>query len=756
MADGKSARRIVVEGFVQGVGFRPGVFRLAQKHGISGGVKNCGGAVEIHAEGDDAALAGFLDELAGGLPEPCRIEALRISGADLRHPNGFSVEASVVSPRGGRILPDLPPCEDCERELRQPGRREGHPFVTCTVCGPRYSLIRALPYDRANTTMAAFDLCPECGAEYGDPRDRRFHAETICCNRCGPALLYRGADGTREGAAALDACAERLRGGGVALIKGVGGYHLACSPDAAGAVAAVRRIKGRDAKPFAVMFRDIGQVEEYCRADAEERALLLSSARPIVPLPARRERPFARETLMGDRRCGCFLPYSPLHVLLLERIGPLIMTSANASGSPILYDDAEAMDFFDRHRPEVTAMVHHRRAIARPVEDSVAAVVCGRPQVIRRSRGYAPAPLTLPFASPDLLAFGGDLKSAVCAVRGDRAYVSQHLGDLADAAAFRAFERTAEEFQALFGCRPRLAVCDRHPGYLSTAAAEASGLPVLRVQHHHAHIASVMAEHGTPGPVIGVAFDGTGYGDDGAVWGGEFLRCVGASCRRLGHLEYFPLVGGDEAVRNASQTAACLLLHAGLPVPERLFPSADVVRAAADAGFGVSCSSMGRLFDAMAAILGLCSYNAYEGMCATALQQCAERAEERGIAPAGPAFSLAERDGMIVVGYRDILIAAGGCPDSDDAVGALALGFHHAAADLVARVVARLRGGDATDDVALSGGVFQNALLQRLCRRRLESAGMRVLVNRQVPANDGGIALGQAYVGGWHLTKSDR
>ncbi|GHU88322.1 carbamoyltransferase [Clostridia bacterium] len=561
-----------------------------------------------------------------------------------------------------------------------------------------------MPYDRANTSMSEFPMCPDCAAEYADPADRRFHAETVCCNNCGPRLED------------FEARAADLERGEIVMVKGIGGYHLACS--VYGNVGRLREIKGRDAKPFAVMFKNVAQVKLFCELSDEAESLLLSTARPIVLLEALNNN-FKPEVLMGDNRCGAFLPYTALHELLLERVSPLVLTSANVSSAPILTDDRAATEFARRHG--IKALTHDRK-ILRPVEDSVAVVSAAAPyQVIRRGRGYAPLPIKLRKSVPPTLAMGGDLKASFALAKGTDTYLSQCFGDLENADVFENYTREIDEFQRLLAIKPEVVICDSHPGYISSSHAHSMNLSTVRVQHHHAHIASVMAEHDLKA-AFGVAFDGTGYGDDGAVWGGEFLLCEGAKFERAAHLPYAALVGGDEAARDARKTAACYL------------KSDPILNAAVGAGLGVQTSSMGRLFDAVSAILGVCGFNGYEGQCAIALQNSAERALKRGETPVFMEFSEKLEFGNILEQARECL---------PERVDSFALGFHIAVAGMVVRT-AKLFGGGLP--VALSGGTFQNALLLRLCAEGLTREGFAVYINRDAPPNDGGLALGQAHI----------
>ena len=769
MADEKSGRigkHYTITGRVQGVGFRPFVWRLAAAHHIAGTVCNSGGLVFITAEGTAEAIAAFEAALRDPASLPAaHIHHLSAAAVPPAGHAGFSIIAAAGTadtdshPHSSHtITPDGALCDACRAELTAPGKRQGYAFNACTVCGPRFSMLGALPYDRANTAMADFPLCPSCLAEYESPVNRRFHAEAMGCPVCGPQLRWQDGNG-KDADTALARCAAALRQGGIVLIKGIGGYHLACSPFCQDAVEALRRLKSREEKPFAVMFADAAQVSDFCTVQPQELALLTGSAAPIVLLPYRQNaaisaRAFAPAVLRDNARCGCFLPYSPLHALLLAHISPLVMTSANPGGAPIMIDDDAALAFFRAHTGSIAGMLSHSRAILRPVEDSVVALLPDKTtQILRLSRGYAPAgfPLPSPTATPPFLAMGGDLKATFCLVQDGRAHISQYLGDLADADAFAAYTRQLADLSVLLGIAPRFAVCDAHPDYLSARHAHALGLPVRAVQHHHAHIASVMAEHGLTA-TLGAAFDGTGFGDDATVWGGEFLLCQYASFRRLAHLRPTRVVGGDYAARHTAQTAACFLLEADLPLPADLLPpaQADLLRAALTQQVGCTASSsMGRLFDAIAALLGLCAENQYEGQAAIALQQAAENAEADGISPRPMDFTLHWVDNSLLIEPKPILQAAALCPHDAASVGAFAWDFHHAVARMVLAVRQALchSGAVAADlPMALSGGVFQNLLLLRLCCMLFDTHGIPCYTNAAVPPNDGGLALGQAYI----------
>ena len=738
----KVGKRLVITGSVQGIGFRPHVYRLALRHNISGSVKNTGGAVEIFASGDKSSIHAFIADIKKCEIPFADIEYMQEEDIPVFDCAGFTVEQSgkdVIS--DSFVPPDIAICPECECETTENGNRYGHFFNNCTSCGPRFSVIEALPYDRANTSMAEFFMCPACENEYLSPADRRFHAETICCNSCGPELLWLGSDNALcAGTAAFEKSVQVLQNGGIVLLKGIGGYHLAASPYDSGAVSMLREIKKRDCKPFAVMFGDISQIEDLCCVCDKEKDLLISPARPIVPLKIKKAHGFADAALMGNARLGCFLPYTALHKMLIQKTGPLIMTSANVSGSGIIIKDNDAFAFL-QDNPQIGGAMYNNREILHPVEDSVAHVVNGKAQLLRRSRGYVPAHIKLTENTGKIFAAGGDLKSAFCLVSGEYAYLSQYMGDLEEADVFETYTNQVSQLKSMLSIRPEIAVCDKHPAYFSSAYTAGLNLPVIAVQHHHAHIASVMAEHGLKSFVLGIAFDGTGYGDDDKLWGGEFLLCNGGEYERKAHLKYFTLAGGDSAAKNARQTAFCLMHSMGINVDENFFPGGSIIKSAIENNIGcVESSSMGRLFDAVAAVLGICDFNRYEGQAAVMLQQCAEAAMQNGTKAEPMAFVLEESSGEIIISCEDILSAAYNFSGDK---GGFALGFHLAVAKMAGDVLDRIAGFDC---IALSGGVFQNALLTELTEKEIAQKGVNVYTNSAVPPNDGGIALGQAYI----------
>lgn len=749
--------RVSIDGIVQGVGMRPFLARLAARFSLCGVVRNVGSNVELLLNTDQPALDAFLAAVQGEAPEQARITSLAVHAVPKQTFSGFAIESSAAG-AVELLSADLPLCPDCERELFDPSnRRCRHPFISCAVCGPRYSILTGAPYDRHATSMHRFALCPHCAAEYADVTDRRFHAQTIACPDCGPVLRWRSADGTEAlGEAALQAAIAVLRGGGIAAVKGIGGYHLACSPYDAQAIRNLRDLKHREQKPFAVMFRDMDTLRLHCVASAEEEALLRSPARPIVLLDTVGT-PFANG-VSDTPVTGTFLPYAPVQALLLEALEALVMTSANRSGQPEIHLDEEMLAWLT-HSGQLSGVLYHDRPIVTRQDDSVARVTALGVQLSRRSRGYAPLPVPIQVPAPrPIVGFGSDLKSAFCLLRDRSAYLSAYFGDFEVQAVASAFAANYEHMQRLFDIHPAVGACDLHPGYLSAAFARQSGLPLIGVQHHHAHVASVMAEHGLQGPVLGLAFDGTGYGDDGAVWGGEFLLCEDADYRRVGSMLPVRLAGGDSAAVDARKAALAYLMSADLG--DHLdFDGAALLRGAIAHGVGtVVYSGLGRLFDAASYFLGLGQTNRYEGQCAIALETAAREAMLQGL-PASPMeFGILEQDGLLLLDHRPVIEALLTPKEQQEGAKppkASALGFHRALAQGAAEVCRRVRAAAGVSQVALSGGVFQNTLLLEELTRLLREAGFAVYTNNAVPCNDGGLALGQAYVAALRLHESN-
>ena len=761
-----------VSGVVQGVGFRPFIYGLAQRYDLAGWVRNSSSGVDIALDGPAAALANFTHALTAELPPLARID--RLITAE-RSPDGFTRFDILESrPEPGAfqpISPDVAVCPDCLRELFDPAdRRYRYPFINCTNCGPRYTIIRDIPYDRPLTTMAGFTLCAACGAEYADPLDRRFHAQPVACPVCGPNLWLEGTgrdNGVRD-EGALQAARRLLQEGRIVAVKGLGGFHLACDATNPSAVGELRRRKLRVDKPFAVMLPDVDAVRRHCDVTPAEVDLLCSAARPIVLLPRRPDSSMARELAPGQNHVGVMLPYSPLHYLLLEQMSgfpmALVMTSGNVSEEPIAFTNDEARE---RLAGLADALLFHDRDIHTRCDDSVMRVLersgLSTPSPLRRSRGYAPFPVRLPWAVVPLLATGGELKNTFCLVRDDYAFLSHHVGDMENYETLCSFESGVDHMGRLFRVQPELIAVDLHPDYMAARygreRAAREGLPLVEVQHHHAHVAAGMAEHGLTGerPVIGVAFDGTGYGDDGAIWGGEFLIADYAGYERAAHLRYTPLPGGDRAVREPWRVALAHLATAGLPWHDNLPPVAHAqalgserlgaLRGQIDRGVNAPLtSSVGRLFDAAAALAGVRQAVNYEAQAAIEFEAVADPHESghyifdyaNGLIDPTPAWVALLADRRAAV-----------------ATGLIATRFHNGVAQMVRDVCVDLRGARGLNEVVLSGGVWQNFTLLRRTFDLLESAGFTVFTHRLVPANDGGLALGQAAVATWKVTSNE-
>ncbi|MEU6471105.1 carbamoyltransferase HypF [Streptomyces massasporeus] len=760
-------RRVTVRGTVQGVGFRPFVHRLATDLALAGFVSNTASGVLIEVEGPPDGVADFCDRLAGEPPPLATVtgvgfEDLPATGAE----STFGIRSTDRSPGSTLLPPDTATCPDCLRELRDPAdRRHRHPFVTCTHCGPRFTIATGMPYDRAVTTMAGFPMCAACAREYGDPLDRRFHAQPVACPDCGPRLrLVPGAGSAVRPARDTEALASAralLAAGRIVAVKGLGGYHLACDATDARAVDTLRTRKARGGKPFAVMCADLDDVRRIADLSSSERAALTGSRRPIVLLRRRTEaNGLAPGVCPGSPHLGVMLPYTPVHTLLFglpgDPPGPrvLVMTSGNRSGEPIVTDDDEALT---RLAGLADAWLAHDRPISSPCDDSLLRVrPDGTEQVLRRSRGYVPRPLRLPVGVRPALAVGGDLKNALCLGAGDQAWFGPHIGDMGDLTTLEAARRADAHLRSLTGVRPEVVAADRHPGYHSTRwAARLAGHAPVAVQHHHAHIASAMAEHGLDGttPVIGVAFDGTGYGDDGTVWGGEILLADYAGFRRYARLSPAPLPGGDAGVANPCRLALARLWAAGLPwdadlpcvtacAPQEL----AVLQRQLTGGLAcVPTSSMGRLFDAVSSLVGVCHRAGYEAQAALELEAAAASAwgADRSAYTFADGFDPAPVLSALVADLRR------GTPTA-----VLAARFHRAVARAVAESCRRARQDTGLATVALSGGVFANALLEQECARLLTEDGFAVLRHGEVPPNDGGLALGQLVVAA-HLRQKE-
>ncbi|MGB8646602.1 MAG: carbamoyltransferase HypF [Anaerolineae bacterium] len=766
-----------VTGVVQGVGFRPFVYGLATRLALTGWVRNTSAGVDIQVDGEPATLAEFVRALREQTPPLARIDRIAVQAQPGNGFTAFEIVSSEAIPDAFQpISPDVAVCPDCLRELFDScDRRHRYPFINCTNCGPRFTIIQDIPYDRPKTTMAPFEMCPDCAAEYRNPLDRRFHAQPVACPVCGPQvwLETRGEMMARRDDAIVQA-QRMLREGKILAVKGLGGFHLACDATNASAVAELRRRKLRVDKPFALMLADLVAVEQQCEVSAAERALLESRERPIVICKRQAESTIAAEVAPGQTTLGIMLPYTPLHYLLLNGEFALVMTSGNLSEDPIATDNDEARE---RLGLLADAFLMHDRGIHTRCDDSVVRVfgltpnpspeqttvqergTGGEVYPLRRSRGYAPFPVHLPFEAPPVLATGAELKNTFCITREQYAFLSHHIGDLENYETLRSFEDGVQHFERLFRVQPAALAYDLHPDYLATRyaldRAERDGIPAFGVQHHHAHIAACMAEHGLTGEqrVIGVAFDGTGYGEDGAIWGGEFLVADYAGFTRPFHLDYIRMPGGDRAVREPWRLALAWLYQAGLAWSDTLesvqHPSDEarrVVRHQIEQGVNAPyTSSMGRLFDAVAALAGIRQTVTYEAQAAIELEELADRREngayefEISAGVIDPATLIRSVVADLRAGVTAPIISAK---------------FHNGVARMVLAVCQRLRIQTELNQVALSGGVWQNMTLLAATVGLLQRDGFTVLVHRLVPANDGGLALGQAVVAANRLRRS--
>ena len=754
------AREIKIEGVVQGVGFRPFVFRLAMEYGIKGWVLNSSEGVTIWAEAPEETVLAFYNTVIGKPPKLAMIVDYRIRVREVQGFDHFFIQHSQASDRRDvMISPDVAVCEDCFREIKDKNdRRYKYPFTNCTNCGPRFTIIMDIPYDRVKTTMRDFPMCPVCAREFEDPMNRRFHAQPNACSDCGPQVTLRDLDGNVYPGLGH----EFLKAGCVLAVKGLGGYHLICNARCREAVAVLRRRKIREFKPFAAMCRDLQVVEQYCHLSPEEAALLESPAHPIVILDRKRQDDLPPEIAPGINTLGVMLPYTPLHHLLFEDgLEILVATSANISDDPLIIDNDEALvklkgiaDYF----------LMHNRQIYNRCDDSVATVVDGETQISRRARGYVPLPVNLPEAGAAhggavILGCGGELKNTFCLTRGKGAYLSQHLGDLNHFGNYQQFLYTIPRFETMLDVKPEVIAYDLHPDYMATRWAKSQeGLTKIGVQHHHAHMASCLAENLVTTPALGVICDGTGYGTDGAIWGFEFFAGTPARFERMAHLAYMPLPGEITIKHPARMSLTYLYEHFGAPGLKRgrkYLPTLGeeeqqvLVRQLENRFNTVPTSSCGRLFDAASALLGICTRVQYEGQAAIEMETAADPAvqdcyEYEFNCQSRP-YQLGTR-GIFEGILRDL---ERGTPTSVSAGR-----FHLTMAVMITEVLRKLRDDTGLGTVAMSGGVFQNRLLFRLLRQKLAEAGFKVLYHRKVPTNDGGVSLGQVYIAS-EVIKSD-
>jgi len=715
--------RARITGAVQGVGFRPHVFRMAQQHGVAGFVLNSTSGVTVEAEGEERRVHAFVEDLRGNPPPLAVIASFRTETLPDAGYSGFSVRQSdTQGEREAFLLPDLAMCAECRREIFDPrNRRFRYPFTTCTHCGPRYSIVESLPYDRPRTSMRDFPMCPRCEAEYCDPADRRFHAQTNCCPECGPHIELWRPDGTVQAQReeALHGAARAVREGCIVALKGIGGFHLICDARNRAALLELRHRKRRPAKPFAVMLPE------------HDHPLLHTPASPIVLIENRLDLP--AEIAPGNPLLGVMIPYSPLHALLMDELRfPIVATSGNLTDDPICIGEREALE---RLRGVADVFLVHNRRILRPVDDSIVREIDGGPVVLRRARGYAPLPVEAPRELPEMFATGGHMKNTVAFARGRRVFLSQHLGDLDTPAALANHRRMTADFRRIYEVRPRAAACDLHPDYGSTATARELGVPVSAVQHHVAHLFSAVLEHRLEPPVFAASWDGTGAGPDGTVWGGEFLLWQGRTVKRTGHLRAFRLPGGEQAVREPRRALLGVAWEMGRPElarPHFQDNEWQVLLRMLERGFNAPwTTSAGRLFDAAAAMLGLCGRASFEGEAAMRVEFAA-----RGTAAVEP---VAMEEDWAPLFQR--------LADANLSAGEKAALVHASLAESI--VSAARRAGVPT--VVLTGGCFQNARLAETAARRLREDAFQPVLHRQVPPNDGGLAAGQLLAAAWEV-----
>ncbi len=776
MTEHIAGKKISVTGVVQGVGFRPFVYRLAQDHRLTGWVLNHSGGVDIEIEGPPSALDAFLHDLSAQAPPLARIERITAESIPVNGYTAFEIRHSVAQEgRYQLISPDIATCPDCLRELLDPNdRRYRYPFTNCTNCGPRFTIIAGVPYDRPKTTMRIFPMCSACQAEYDDPLDRRFHAQPNACPVCGPRVWLESAESSTfqpsdppPATDEIQTAAHLLTHGAVLAIKGLGGFHLACDATDADAVARLRERKRRPSKPLAVMMATPDEIRRHCRVSADEEALLTSHECPIVLLRWRPESSVVREVAPGNNYLGVMLPYTPLHhVLLRDASRPLVMTSGNLSEEPIAQHNDEARRRLNRL---CDYFLFHNRDIYARYDDSVW-MVEGHPQPLRRSRGYAPFPIKLSFETRQTLAVGAELKNTFCYTKENYAFLSQHIGDMENLETLEHFETSLALYKRLFCLEPEIVAHDLHPDYLATKFAQ--GQPpicnpqsaicdLLPIQHHHAHIAACLADNGwlpEGGPVIGVAWDGTGLGDDGHIWGGEFLIADYVGYTRAAHLEYLPLPGGDAATRNPYRIAAAYLYSLLEVSPTQICDlqpairnlsamELELLRQQLDRRINTPLtSSAGRLFDALSALLGVCTRATYEAQAAIELEMVAGKWDGWNVGRLAYPFEVERGIDGWLIRLRDLFAALLADLEAKVPVPQMSARFHATMARVIVETCRHIAEETGLRTVALSGGVFQNRLLLAMVVPALRESGFDVLLHRQVPTNDGGLSLGQAVV----------
>jgi len=738
----KKAYIIKVEGLVQGVGFRPFIYRIANSNQINGWVENRNDGVVIHAEGEQNAIDDFKDSIKKKAPVASKIFSLSYEPAELMSFKDFNIVKSKNSSNDiTEISPDIAVCADCLHDMKEQPHRISYPFINCTNCGPRFTIIKNLPYDRKMTTMAPFIMCDKCSSEYQNINDRRFHAQPIACNDCGPVyeMIYqeRTINDINE---IINIFSALLEDGKIVTIKGLGGFHMACDAKNEAAVKKLRKSKNRDGKPFAVMFKNIDCLREYANINTEEEELLLSWRKPIVLL--NKHRSLAPSVSVGFHTIGAMLPYMPFHYLLFEKINipAIVFTSGNISEEPIIIDNKKAID---KLLPISDAVIIYNREIYNRTDDSVTTVVNGKERILRRSRGYAPAPVRLNFDVSNILATGAELVNCFCIGKGKLAFLSQHIGDLKNIETLDFFTESIKNYKGVFRADPGTIVCDLHPDYLSTKYALEQGLPIIQVQHHHAHIASCMAENGLDEKVIGVALDGTGFGDDGHIWGGEFLLCDLADYQRIFHFDYVAMPGGDKASKEPWRMAISYLYKAfgkkfldmDLPVLKEI-DTQDILflLSAIDKNINTPLtSSAGRLFDAVASLTGICHYSGFHA-------EAPMRLEKIIASGCSDTYSFQLND---VIDFQDTIKEIVQDIFDKIAPSIISAKFHNTIINVIFAASSIIRNRYDINSVVLSGGTFQNRYIAENVEKKLNDDGFKVITHSQVPSNDGGIALGQ-------------
>ncbi len=758
-ADSLSARDISVKGRIQGVGFRPFLYRLAKKHKITGWVKNCTQGVHIHGEGLKENLDLFIHGITADAPAAAKIQSIETYSAAREFYHDFSILPSEIgksSSSVSEITPDIAVCGECLSDMHLQETRKNYLFTNCTNCGPRFSIIKALPYDRKNTTMEPFQMCNDCLEEYRNVSNRRFHAQPNSCHTCGPAYTFHSKhrETVTNSNSIIRILGEYLKRGGICAIKGLGGYHLACDPFNTKTVERLRILKKREGKPFAVMFSSIEEIRKYADVTEQEEKILTSPEAPIVLLKLHKKVSLSPAVYRELSSLGCFLPYTPFYHVLFSQTGlkALVLTSGNLSEEPLVTDDREALSLF---LADTDGVVTYNRKIYNRCDDSVGQISGNIFRLIRRSRGWVPESLPLTDNAEGIFATGGELKNCFCIGKSNRAILSQHIGDLKNPETIEAYRNTVERFKDLFCFAPSLVVHDLHPDYASTRFAHTLGLPLLGVQHHHAHIASCLAENRRDETVIGFSYDGTGFGDDGNIWGGEVLLCSLETYTRAFHLQYMPLPGGDAAVREPWRMALSVLyqtygrdfMNISIPFLRKLDPATiQMIVQMIDKKINTPLtSSMGRLFDAVSAILGLCEKTSFDAEAPMRL----EAILKKNIKDSYPAILTETFDTVPVIkGITDDILK-GISP------GEISAKFHNTIIRMTVNAAERLRKDSGISVCALSGGVFVNAYLLEGCKNILKKKGFTVLTQSLVPANDGGLALGQIAIGAKKKEKGD-